>query len=94
MPWLAGPRVCPGKKFSQVEFVGVIAETFAHWRIEPKDVGAKGDSAGKEGRGAHAGEAAVKALRDSVELATFNMLPKLWRPKTAGVRWVRRGEEE
>lgn len=26
LPWTSGPRVCPGKKFSQVEFVAVLAE--------------------------------------------------------------------
>ena len=25
-PWITGPRACPGKKFSQVEFVRVVAE--------------------------------------------------------------------
>jgi cytochrome P450 len=25
LSWGAGPRVCPGRKFSQVEFVGVVA---------------------------------------------------------------------
>ncbi|KAH0848926.1 hypothetical protein AYO21_08742 [Fonsecaea monophora] len=29
VPWAAGPRVCPGKKFSQVEFVRVVFGLFA-----------------------------------------------------------------
>lgn len=27
-PWIAGPRVCPGKKFAQVEFVAALAGLF------------------------------------------------------------------
>jgi cytochrome P450 len=35
-PWTAGPRVCPGKKFSQVEFVAVIARLFQKGKVRPK----------------------------------------------------------
>ncbi|MCJ1309028.1 hypothetical protein MMC25_002683 [Agyrium rufum] len=34
-PWLAGPRVCPGKKFSQVELVAVLATLFRQHRAKP-----------------------------------------------------------
>ena len=33
IPWAAGPRVCPGKKFAQVEFVAVIAKLFMKHRV-------------------------------------------------------------
>ena len=33
-PWSLGPRVCPGKKFSQVEFVSVIYEVFSQFKVE------------------------------------------------------------
>ncbi|KAK8026496.1 hypothetical protein PG991_003552 [Apiospora marii] len=33
--WSEGERSCPGKKFSQVEFVATIASLFRHWRVEP-----------------------------------------------------------
>lgn len=36
MAFLHGPRVCPGKKFGQVEFVAVIATIFKDWRVEPR----------------------------------------------------------
>lgn len=36
IPWASGPRVCPGKKFAQVEFVAVIAKLFARHRVSPK----------------------------------------------------------
>jgi cytochrome P450 len=35
-PWAAGPRVCPGKKFAQVEFVAVIARLFQKGRVRPQ----------------------------------------------------------
>jgi cytochrome P450 len=35
LPWISGPRVCPGKKFAQVEFVSVIARLFQKYRVRP-----------------------------------------------------------
>jgi cytochrome P450 len=34
VPWAEGPRICPGKKFSQVEFVAVIAKLLSEHTIE------------------------------------------------------------
>lgn len=34
--WADGPRICPGKKFSQVEFVGVMAVLFRQHQVRPK----------------------------------------------------------
>lgn len=35
IPWITGPRVCPGKKFSQVEFVAAIAYLVGKYRVSP-----------------------------------------------------------
>ncbi|KAK5458405.1 hypothetical protein LTS15_004486 [Exophiala xenobiotica] len=35
IPWAVGPRVCPGKKFSQVECVTVIAMLLRSYRLKP-----------------------------------------------------------
>jgi len=35
MAWSMGPRVCPGKKFAQVEFVAVISKLLQKHRIRP-----------------------------------------------------------
>jgi cytochrome P450 len=35
IPWASGPRVCPGKKFSQVEHTAAIAYLFHHHRVSP-----------------------------------------------------------
>ncbi|KAH9905726.1 cytochrome P450 [Xylariomycetidae sp. FL2044] len=34
-PWSEGERNCPGKKFSQVEFVATLAALFRDWRVDP-----------------------------------------------------------
>ncbi|TEY81018.1 hypothetical protein BOTCAL_0035g00110 [Botryotinia calthae] len=36
MPFAWGQRVCPGKKFAQVELVAVLARLFRDWRVEPE----------------------------------------------------------
>ncbi len=33
--WSAGVRGCPGRKFSQVEFVAVMAALFRQWKVKP-----------------------------------------------------------
>jgi hypothetical protein len=35
LPWSFGPRMCPGQKMSQVEFVTVIATLFRRCTAEP-----------------------------------------------------------
>lgn len=37
-PWVSGPRVCPGKKFSQVEFVATISTLFRNNRVSVKEL--------------------------------------------------------
>lgn len=34
LPWSAGPRVCPGQKMAQVEFVAILATLFSRHRME------------------------------------------------------------
>lgn len=34
LSWSAGPRICPGAKMSQVEFVSVFATIFSRWKVE------------------------------------------------------------
>ena len=88
MPWNTGPRVCPGKKFSQVEFVAVVARIFRDWSVEPRVV--EGGRSGKDGK---MGEG-ERMLKEATEKAFFNMTPKLYGSKRVGVRWVRREEKK
>jgi cytochrome P450 len=36
LPWATGQRVCPGKKFSQVELVAVLAYIFRDYTVQPE----------------------------------------------------------
>jgi cytochrome P450 len=36
LPWATGQRVCPGKKFSQVEIVAVLAYIFRDYTVQPE----------------------------------------------------------
>ena len=77
-PFMFGPRTCPGKKFSQVEFVAVLARVLANWRVEAAR--AVGESE----------EAARRRLMSVVDDKKFNVSAHLKRPEDAGVRFVRR----
>lgn len=80
-PWLTGPRVCPGKKFSQVEFVAVVAQILSQYRIEvQQQVGESGVSARLR---------AISVLDEKY----FNISTHLRRPENAGIRLVRRQEQ-
>jgi hypothetical protein len=35
LPWSLGPRICPGKKFAQVEFIAVLCVLFRFHRVKP-----------------------------------------------------------
>ncbi|KAJ8108858.1 hypothetical protein OPT61_g7878 [Boeremia exigua] len=77
--WMVGPRMCPAKKFSQVEFAGIIAELLRDWRVE---------IVRKDGESEGVARQRVQALlRDE---KYFNVSAHLKRPEAAGVRFVRR----
>lgn len=79
LPWAAGPRVCPGKKFSQVEFVAVLACLLRDYRVEP--VAGDGVSA----------ELAAARLADEARQSSFNFLLKVKNPGGFRIRCVRKG---
>ena len=37
--WAAGPRICPGMKFAQVEFTGVLSTVLRKVRVAPSTKG-------------------------------------------------------
>jgi len=43
-PWSEGARICPGKKFAQVEFVAVISQLFRSNRIQAVPTGGEDQS--------------------------------------------------
>lgn len=78
--WVFGQRVCPGKKFSQVEFVAIIAHILSLYKIEVLQMENENE---KEARGRLTG-----VLREKY----FNVSAHIKRPEDAGVRFVRRTE--
>ncbi|KAF2187983.1 putative cytochrome P450 [Zopfia rhizophila CBS 207.26] len=78
LPWMFGPRVCPGKKFSQVEFVAIIAQTLSGYRVEVLRSDGESDDTARA--------RLMRALDDKY----FNVSAHLKRPEVAGVQFVQR----
>ncbi|KAH6642198.1 putative cytochrome P450 [Boeremia exigua] len=77
--WLIGPRTCPAKKFSQVEFAGTMAELLRDWKVEVVSKGAESE-----------GEARRRVEALVLDEKYFNVSAHLRRPEAAGMRFVRR----
>jgi cytochrome P450 len=78
IPWSMGPRVCPGQKMSQVEFVAVIATLFRRCNAQP--VIKKGeDTDGARQR-------LLDLMQDSQAVLTLQMN----RPKDVLIQWMAR----
>jgi len=78
--WMIGPRTCPARKFSQVEFVGIMSELLRVWKVEVLRWEGESEEAARERVGS--------LLREE---KYFNVSAHLKRPERAGVRFVRRG---
>ncbi len=77
--WSEGIRNCPGKKFSQVEFVAAMAGLFRDWRVDPLS------------EGSETPEMARKRVMDIVENDTGQvLLLQLLHPERAALAWKRR----
>lgn len=77
-PWAGGPRVCPGKKFSQVEFVALVANILSRYRVEAV---------------AQENESEIEArqrLLSVMDQKYFNISSHFRRPEDAAVRFVSR----
>ena len=77
VPWADGPRACLGRKFSQVEFVGVVSFLFRHHRVRPAG------SDGEEGR--------KSLMRMTDDMAITYVTLQMARPKRVALVWERRG---
>ena len=77
-PWGEGPRVCPGKKFAQVEFVAVIAALFRDWNVRPQVL--EGESE----------EKARQRVMGVVEDSKVTLTLQMQRSETVGLLWRRR----
>lgn len=82
LPWADGDRVCPGKKFAQVELVGAVSALFAGgWRVEQV----------REGEG-ESMEAARGRVKDAIKDSGMVLLVEMLHPERVGLRWVNRGK--
>ena len=80
MPWAWGQRVCPGKRFSQVELVAVLAALFREWRVEV--VPEQGETLE---------QAQKRAWASSLKVDhQGHMLHEMVNPQSVGLRWVKR----
>ncbi|XMA16215.1 hypothetical protein WAI453_009006 [Rhynchosporium graminicola] len=66
LPWSGGARVCPGKKFSQVEFVAVISLLLSRYSIEIVREGGESEQ--------EAQERCVAVINNSVAELTLKMI--------------------
>ena len=77
--WSGGARSCPGRKFAQVEFVGVLVGLFRHFKVEP--VPLKGEDV----------EMARARLLDQIRKDTgMRLLLQMLHPEKAVLKWRRR----
>lgn len=78
--WSEGARGCPGRKFSQVEFVATLATLFKDWRVEPM----------VEGSG-ETPELARKRVLDFIEKDTgYVLLLQMKHPERCPLIWKKR----
>lgn len=81
VPWADGPRVCPGRKVAQVEFVAVMATLFQSHRVSPALL--EGESH------EHARGRLVDMVNDSgISAITLQMQ----HPKNASLVWTRKAK--
>ena len=77
-PWAAGPRVCPGRKLAQVEFVAVMVALFRKHRVQPVLM---------EGESMDAGKERLRAIVNDSGISAVTM--QMRRPRDAALTWRR-----
>jgi cytochrome P450 len=77
--WSEGARDCPGKKFSQVEFVATLAVLLRDWTVEPVRLSEKESPA-----------EARKRVLDVIESSTPVLLLQMNNPERTPLVWKRR----
>lgn len=77
--WSGGARVCPGRKFSQVEFVGVLVGLFKDYKVKPVQL--EGESEAD----------AIERLKLLIKEDTgFRLLLQLLHPERMFFKWEKR----
>ena len=78
VPWADGPRECVGRKFSQVEFVAVLAGLFREYSVRPVLMDGEDDADGRR-------ELARMVDNSAISAITLQMLE----PRSRALRWER-----
>ena len=78
MPWSTGERVCPGKRFSQVELVATLAVLFRSHRVDPIPEGSESLQ-----------QARRRAQDVSLDIQ-MTLLNEMYRPERVGLSWTKR----
>lgn len=77
--WSGGARSCPGRKFAQVEFVGVLVGLFREYKVAPVPLNGEDD------------EGARARLLEQIEKDTgMRLLLQMFHPEKAVLAWKRR----
>ena len=79
IPWADGPRSCVGRKFSQVEFVAVLATLFSQYRVRPVL---------REGESEADGQRALQNMVDNSTISAITL--QMREPKKRALRWEKR----
>lgn len=78
IPWSAGPRVCPGMKMAQVEFLCVVWTVFSTYRVEPSLKDGETMEQGKE------------RIQDVVNDSSPRITLQMNKPTGVTLKWSRR----
>ena len=79
MPWAIYQHVCPGKKYSQVELVAVLARIFAEYHVKPSTNSQETTE-----------EARARVLKIAMETQSKALLNEMRNPDHAGLIWSKR----
>jgi hypothetical protein len=79
MPWAIDQHVCPGKRYSQVEIVAVLARIFGEYRVTPtREMEETKD------------EARDRVVKIAMETQSKALLNEMRSPDKVGLIWVKR----
>jgi hypothetical protein len=76
VPWSHGERICPGKRFSQVELAAVLAVLFYKHGVEPVPEMGESDLDAQE-----------RAKRVSLDIQ-MSLLNEMYKPCRVGLKWA------
>lgn len=77
--WSGGARSCPGRKFSQVEFVGVLVGLFRDYKVKPVPQAGEDDTMAR-----------ARLLEQIRKDTGMKLLLQMLHPEKAILQWTRR----